>query len=81
MSINIHSYWILTEFTTVYIHNNGCEQLHDFNIKLKKQFRSEDKMYTLSIQSVKPGMVIYEQYKTIYVDPDEKLVSKLEKNN
>ena len=28
----------------------------------------------------KPGMVIYERNKTLYVDPDPNLVSKLEKN-
>ena len=28
----------------------------------------------------KPGMVIYERNKTIYVDPDENLISKLEKS-
>ena len=28
----------------------------------------------------KPGMVIYERNRTLYVDPDQNLISKLEKD-
>lgn len=31
-------------------------------------------------QGAKPGMVIYDHYQTIYVNPDEKMIEKLKKN-